>query len=125
MPKKNRYSAILEKLFSMNYKEGAATFEFKRTDIEKVAKTLKIDLPKNLGDLIYSFRYRVALPERIQSKAPKGQAWIIRPAGSAKYRFDLVADRPLAPHSSLAITKFRRRLRELSPSMLSQTSRLC
>lgn len=105
MPKKNRYLAILEKLFSTNYSQGATRVEFKRTDIEKVAKALKIKLPKNLGDLIYSFRYRAPLPERIQAKAPKGQTWIIRPAGPAKYRFDLVANRPLAPNSSLAITK--------------------
>lgn len=104
-PKKNRYSAILEKLFSTNYRPGAIKVEFKRTDIENVAKALKINLPKNLGDLIYSFRYRVALPESIQSKAPKGQTWIIRPAGPGKYRFDSVPDRPLGPNSSLAITK--------------------
>lgn len=105
MPKKNRYSAILEKLFSTNYKPGAIKVEFERTDIEKVAKALKIILPKNLGDLIYSFRYRVALPDSIQSKAPKGQTWIIRPAGPAKYRLDLVPNRPLEPNSNLAITK--------------------
>ncbi len=105
MPKKNRYLAILEKLFSTKYSQGATKVEFKRADIERVAKTLKINLPKNLGDLIYSFRYRVPLPESIQSKAPKGQTWIIRPAGPAKYRFDLVANRPLSPNPSLAITK--------------------
>lgn len=105
MPKKNRYSAILEKLFSTNYKHGATTVEFKRADIEKIANTLKIILPKNLGDLIYSFRYRVDLPDSIQSKAPKGQTWIIRAAGQARYRFDLVPNRPLAPNLSLAITK--------------------
>lgn len=105
MPKKNRYSAILEKLFSTNYKPGASNVEFRRADIEKVAKALRVTLPKNLGDLIYSFRYRVALPESIQSKAPKGQTWIIRPAGPAKYRLDLVPNRPLEPNSNLAITK--------------------
>jgi hypothetical protein len=105
MPKKNRYSAILEKLFSTNHKQGATKVEFKRTEIGQIANRLKITLPKNLGDLIYSFRYRVPLPESIQSKAPKGQTWIIRPAGPAKYRFDLVPNRPLGPNSNLAITK--------------------
>ncbi|PYS22348.1 MAG: hypothetical protein DMF72_13615 [Acidobacteria bacterium] len=42
-------------------------------DIVKFGKKLRIDLPKNLGDLIYSFRYRAAFPKSIQSKAPNGQ----------------------------------------------------
>jgi hypothetical protein len=71
----------------------------------KFANNLGIDLPKNIGDLIYSFRYRAALPESIQSAAGKGKVWIIRSAGRGKYRFDLVPDRPLVPNDNLSTTK--------------------
>lgn len=51
----NRYSKIIERIFLKYYKEGAREVIFEREDIEKVAKELKIKLPKNLGDVIYSF----------------------------------------------------------------------
>src|SRR2546426_3394516 len=54
---------------------------------------------------ILSFRYRKALPESIKSKAPEGQAWIIRGIGRGKYRFALVADKPVVPNESMTATK--------------------
>ncbi len=78
---------------------------FERDDIADFASSLDIDLPENLGDLIYSFRYRTELPASILAVAPEGETWIIRPAGRGKYRFELVADVPLAPNPTLAITK--------------------
>ena len=105
MADQNRYAAIIEKIFLTKFKRGMRDVEFKRDEIEKVARLLRIKLPKNLGDLIYSFRYRTPLPESIRSTAGQGKAWIIRPAGKAKYRFALVADKPLVPNESLTTTK--------------------
>lgn len=79
--------------------------DFQREDIAKFADELKISLPKNLGDLIYSFRYRKALPESIKAEAGEEEMWIIRSAGRAKYRFVLVPDRPLGPNKNMAVTK--------------------
>lgn len=78
---------------------------FEREDIVSFASELNIQLPKNLGDLVYSFRYRTALPPSILAKAPTGATWIIRPAGRSRYQFVLVADRPLIPNPNLAVTK--------------------
>lgn len=105
MTDQNRYSAIIERLFLTKFRPGMNEVEFKREEIERVAKQLRIKLPKNLGDLIYSFRYRTPLPESVRSKAGKGKAWIIRPAGKARYRFALVTDKPLVPNESLTTTK--------------------
>lgn len=105
MPDQNRYSAIIERIFTTRFKPGMREFEFERGEIEKVARELKIKLPKNLGDLVYSFRYRTPLPEIVRTAAGKGKTWIIRPAGKARYRFSLVADRPLSPNGSLTTTK--------------------
>src|SRR5579864_5966420 len=102
---KNRYSSIIEKIFQSKYKPGVREVEFERSEFDKFAKQLNIVLPLNLGDIIYSFRYRVALPKGIQDTAGKGKCWIIRPTGKGKYKFALIADKPLAPNASMTITK--------------------
>ena len=105
MKVQNRYSVIIENIFRSKFKSRMRQIEFKREEIVGAAKKLKIDLPKNLGDLVYSFRYRADLPKTIRKRAPKGKIWIIRPAGRALYRFVLVADRPLLPNVNMAATK--------------------
>ena len=101
----NRYSAILEAIFHAKYEPGQREVAFERLDISTFAADLKINLPRNIGDLIYSFRYRTPLPESIRDLAPQGETWIIRPAGRARYRFVLVADSPLVPNPNLTVTK--------------------
>lgn len=103
--RKNRYSQIIEHIFAQHYKKTATEVPFDRNDIISVAKELQIVLPKNLGDVIYSFRYRSELPARIQSKAPKGSSWIIRPAGKARYKFVAVKMAFVEPSSMLVETK--------------------
>ncbi len=105
MKKPNRYAQIIESIFSSHHKRGIDQFEFDREEFEAIARKLKIRLPKNLGDIIYSFRYRVALPDSVQAKAPAGKSWIIRPAGKGRYRFVAVAEWRIAPTEGLAETK--------------------
>jgi len=105
MKKPRIYAPIIEKIFHSKFKPGIKEVDFEREDIVLFANKLKISLPKNLGDLVYSFRYRAAFPGSIQASAGKGETWIIRPAGRSKYRFVLVPDRPLVPNENLAITK--------------------
>lgn len=105
MPTANRYSRIIERIFFAHFEEGSREVTFDREEIVAGATELGIDLPKNLGDLIYSFRYRAELPASILEKAPTGQEWIIQPAGRARYRFVAVAPRLLAPNPLLAETK--------------------
>ena len=105
MAQVNRYTKIIEKIFLSGYKKGDREIHFDRTDIEKVAKELDIPLPKNLGDVIYSFRYRVPLPRTIQRYAPKGEEWIIRPAGRSKYCFVAAKVAKIEPTKRMAETK--------------------
>lgn len=105
MKEKDLYSRIIEKIFLMKYKPGMKQMDFQREDIMRVCGDLGVQIPKNLGDLIYSFRYRKSFPESIRSKAGKGETWIIRPTGRSKYRFVLIPDRPLKPNKNIAITK--------------------
>lgn len=101
----NRYSKILEAIFETHFKKGTTEIEFERTEFSQVASKLGIALPKNLGDVLYSFRYRTLLPESITSKAPKGYEWIIRPAGRGKYKLVAVKQANIAPSKVLAETK--------------------
>ncbi len=103
--KKNRYIQIIEEIFFKNYTKGATTVPFKRSDIIEAAEKLGIKLPKNLGDVIYSFRYRSDLPEPVLEKAPDDFVWVIRPAGKAKYVFELASASNLVPNPKLAETK--------------------
>jgi hypothetical protein len=101
----NRYVQIIERIFSSHYSAGATEVCFERKEIEIVAQELNINLPKNLGDIVYSFRYRVALPESIREKAAKGRHWIIRPAGRSRYCFVQVAEHNIVPTPMKAETK--------------------
>lgn len=105
MNQKNVYTAIIERIFESKFKPGMREVDFDREELVKVGNELKVELPKNLGDLIYSFRYRAALPDSIQRNAGEGQTWIIRPAGRGKYRFVLVRSRPIAPNENMATIK--------------------
>ncbi|MCA3556945.1 MAG: endonuclease, partial [Rhodobacter sp.] len=80
MVKGNRYQALIGKIFSDNYKAGATAFEFGRGDLTVSAAALGIELPKNLGDVIYSVRFRSALPPGILATQPPGMEWIIEGA---------------------------------------------
>ncbi len=98
----NRYSSLIEKIFLDRYSEGTTEIEFARTDIESAAKDLSIDLPKNLGDVLYSFRFRASLPDEIVSTQPEGMEWVIELAGRAIYKFRLVKINRILPRDDLA-----------------------
>ena len=103
--KPNRYVQIIDTIFHEHYTDGAETVEFTRDEIRPTAERLGIDLPKNLGDITYSFRYRTILPDSITSKAPEGKVWVIRPTGKGLYQFALVRDSPIVPNPRMAETK--------------------
>ncbi|MDZ7365104.1 MAG: endonuclease [candidate division KSB1 bacterium] len=101
----NRYVQIIEQIFLKYYKEGTTEVPFAREDFSTVARKLKIKLPKNLGDILYSFRYRIDLPESIRAKAPAGQEWVIRPRGRARYAFVATRLTMITPSEIMAETK--------------------
>jgi len=103
--KPNRYAQLLERVFHAHYKQGEAEVCFERTELQTAASKLKIRLPANLGDLIYSFRYRTQLPQSIRSKAPAGKQWIIRPAGRSKYCFVAASVAAIVPAPMMARIK--------------------
>lgn len=103
--KPNRYSAIIGTIFKNHYKTGKTEFEFSRDEFVEIARSLGIALPKNLGDTIYSFRFRVILPPEIIATATKGMKWEIELAGKGKYRFKLRKFVRIIPRSELIAIK--------------------
>ena len=101
MASPNRYSAIIEKIFFDHYTAGTTSFEFERKEFETAAEHLDITLPKNLGDLIYSFRFRYDFPQSIIDTQVDGKEWIIELAGRAVYRFRLTKINRIVPREDL------------------------
>jgi len=98
----NAYKALIEGIFFARYSEGIKSFEFERDDIPAMAVALGLERPKNIGDVIYSIRYRTAMPERVLSTQPEGMEWIIEGAGRAKYKFVLVPLNRVLPRTDMA-----------------------
>src|SRR5690606_12930033 len=78
---------------------------FTKTELEDTAKRLNVILPKNVPDVIYSFRYRNDLPASVRKTEPKGFEWIIRGTGKGKYKFSLVKKLAFRPSENFAETK--------------------
>ena len=97
----NRYKTLIENIFFSQWLGGIDAFEFERIAIEETASKLNIELPKNIGDVIYSFRHRSALPEKILATQPSGREWVIEGAGIGRYRFKLVNATRIRPNEAL------------------------
>ncbi|MBT3351791.1 MAG: endonuclease [Nitrospinaceae bacterium] len=107
MPKKRTglYDVIIEQIFKNHFTAGISSFDFDRDEIEKVAEKIEANLPKNVGDVVYSFRYRRALPKSIQDTASNDNEWVIEGADRAKYTFKLVKINRIVPNQNLIAIK--------------------
>ncbi len=65
---KSRYAALIEKVFLDRYSEGATEVPFERTDLDDAARAMSIRPPKNLGDVVYSLRYRASMPQSVLAR---------------------------------------------------------
>lgn len=101
----NRYQAIISRVFSNHFSAAKTEFEFTREEFVEIAHSLGIVLPKNVGDVIYSFRYRNELPATITCTAYEGREWIIEGAGRARYRFKQVRLNRIVPREELLTIK--------------------
>jgi hypothetical protein len=97
----NRYKVLIERIFRDRYRKGMSRVEFERDELAAQAAKMGIEVPKNLGDIIYSFRYRTEMPETIVRTQPPGKEWIIEGAGRAKYAFVLARLNRIVPNEEL------------------------
>jgi hypothetical protein len=101
MVKNNRYDQIIAEIFKQHYVEGITNFEFERQEIYEVSNNLKVSPPKNLGDLLYYYRFRHKLPKSIVDTAPSGLEWIIEKVGTSTYKFQLSEINRIVPRLDL------------------------
>jgi hypothetical protein len=104
MPRITNYDRIISQIFK-SYDDGTESFVFPRTAIAEAADAANVSLPKNVGDVIYTFRARRDLPAEIRERAGVGREWIIRSVGVAQYEFIQVRWGGAQPSASLAETK--------------------
>lgn len=102
---KSRYTAIIEEVFASKFKTGMTQVDFERSDLTAAADRVDVQCPKNVGDILYSSRYRRKLPKAVQATAAEGYEWIIRGTGQSRYRFVLIRPIPLVPNEQMAVTK--------------------
>jgi hypothetical protein len=103
--KLNRYASLIVHLFKAKYRAGSTRVPFAREELVDGARRLGIALPKNIGDVIYSQRYRAELPDEIAKTASAGKTWIILGVGIAKYEFRLLQLAQIAPNVNMATIK--------------------
>ena len=99
------YNRIIERVFLDRFRPGDIEVEFVREDLVHVATDLGVPVPRNLGDVLYTFRYRRPLPKAILDTAPPGKEWTIRGAGQAEYTFRLVTVNRIVPNPALMTIK--------------------
>jgi hypothetical protein len=105
MARKNLYSQIIESIFLTKYRVGDTVIHFERHDIVDTAAQLGVNSPKNLGDVIYSPKYRTPLPQSIQDTAPEGLFWVIVGKGRSRYAFELRTISKIRPDGMLPTIK--------------------
>jgi hypothetical protein len=110
--KKSLYAEVITAVFERHFRPGLSRFDFARADLLKVMADMGLDLTgdektiaRNIGDIIYSFRFRKSFPEAIDRRAPAGKMWIILGRGDAKYEFRLITIPKLAMDESLQKSK--------------------
>jgi hypothetical protein len=103
----NRYSQVIELLFREKLIDSSSVVEIRRDEFNSACQRLGIAVPRNLGDIVYSFRYRTPLPPSVVALAPVGKSWIIMPAGIGVYRFEAVKNASLIPASNRSVIKIQ------------------
>lgn len=111
----SNYDRIITHIFERKF-TGSSRVDFERDDIISAAAEIQIERPRNLGDVIYSYRFRRDLPESIRNAALPGYVWIIRLVGTARYRFVAVETADILPNSLIGETK----IPDATPGLISK-----
>jgi len=112
------YGRIIEKIFLRHYRKGSPEFGFGRQEIIDTANELHSSgqtgqfQPKNVGDVIYTFRHRRPLPPAVRAthqdfdqETFRDGGWMILGAGHAQYRFRMSKLTHIRPTAGLPVIK--------------------
>jgi hypothetical protein len=107
------YGDAIRTVFFNGFKKGINRFSFSRRDLLDAMKARGLliaarneeEIAKNIGDIIYTFRFRKSFPKEVLETAPSGKMWILLGAGDARYEFRLITIPSLAPDPNWFVTK--------------------
>ncbi len=111
------YSKVISKTFFDSYQTGCTSIKFSRESLVEAAIALKLARPKNIGDILYSFRFRQALPSDILQTAPDDKEWAILLDGIGRYEFKLVRKTRITPTPGHRVIKIPDATPELVTSL--------
>lgn len=112
--KKEDYKRIILEVFQRHFSPGTRRFSFTRAELVAAAARLGLRLEENedpegitsnIGDVVYTYRFRREFPREILATAPAGRMWIITGRGDGAYEFRLISTPSLNADPSLFITK--------------------
>jgi hypothetical protein len=103
--KEARYDAVVSELFRRHYKPNSKSFDFERSELFEIIQALKLDSIKNLGDILYTYRFRREFPDSIREAATPGLEWAIKLAGRGRYKFRLGPPSRITPRPDMAAIK--------------------
>ncbi|MDP1697332.1 MAG: endonuclease [Xanthomonadaceae bacterium] len=101
------YSLMIEGVFFDHRSGKESEFYFERKALDALARSPAVIAANdgkpvsNLGDVLYAFRSRRELPDRIIATQPPGLEWTIELAGRARYRFKLATANRILPRTDL------------------------
>jgi hypothetical protein len=102
---KSKYDQIIQAIFAKHYTPTVQQFEFSREEIVNTAQQLGLARPRNIGDLLYSYRYQRNLPDSIAATATDESQWLIRSVGIGRYQFALLPQIHIIPSQNFITTK--------------------
>jgi hypothetical protein len=111
---KPSYDTIINNIFLKRYNQTDRV-AFSREDLINEAEQQSIKI-SNIGDILYTYRYRKSLPPDILATQPEGQTWLIEGRGNGKYEFILKTIIGLAPTPKTELVKIKDR----SPKILKK-----
>ena len=114
--KRNAAQRIIAQIFADRFHPEMREVAFCRDDLITTAEALNLKRPKNLGDVIYSLRYRVPLPDSVRDKAPTGLEWAIFPGGKSIYVLRAVPFNLIEPRAGLRVI----RLPDATPGVIAR-----
>ena len=107
---------IIAKIFADNFRPGLHEVAFRRDELVAAAEGLGEPRPKNLGDIVYSLRYRVPLPDSVREAAPPNTEWAIFPGGNAVYVLRAVPFNLIEPRKGIRTV----RLPDSTPGVIAK-----
>jgi hypothetical protein len=103
--KEARYDAVVSELFRRHFKSGSKSFDFERIELDEIIRKLNLVSIKNIGDIIYTYRFRREFPISIRKTERSGLEWAIKLAGRGRYKFRLGSPSRIIPRSDMAAIK--------------------